>query len=67
MSSDMKCIALIEDDPVMGESMLDRFHLEGWSVRWCRSCYEVDQCWAELVAADLILSDLRLKDGRGGA
>lgn len=33
----MKRICLIEDDPLMGESLVDRFRLEGYAVDWCSS------------------------------
>ncbi len=29
-------ICLIEDEPIMGESLVDRFELEGFSVDWFR-------------------------------
>ncbi|MGQ9862564.1 MAG: sigma-54-dependent transcriptional regulator [Thiobacillaceae bacterium] len=45
-------ILLIEDDPIMGESLMDRFELEGMPAHWART------------GAD---GRARLKDGRYGA
>ena len=57
-------ICLIEDDPIMGESLVDRFELEGWSVDWCQSAAEAR---AALAATDygLVISDIRLPDQNG--
>lgn len=57
----MRPLLLIEDDPIMGESLMQRFQLEGFEVTWCRRLAEVDlesgDAW---VAA---ISDVRLPDG----
>ncbi len=37
MTAPMPRICLIEDDPIMGESLCDRFELEGYAVDWHRS------------------------------
>jgi DNA-binding NtrC family response regulator len=54
-------IGLIEDDPIMGESLMQRLELEGYSVRWWRT--------GEGAALDLpgascqvLLCDIRLPD-----
>lgn len=57
----MKTLLLIEDDPIMGESLAQRFQLEAWEVSWIRRLSE-----ARLDAADLpdvVVSDVRLPDG----
>ncbi len=33
-----RTLGLIEDDPIMGESLVQRLQLEGANVRWWRSC-----------------------------
>ena len=38
MSLEGRTIALIEDDPIMGESLVDRLSLEGAKVLWWQSC-----------------------------
>ena len=57
----MKNLLLLEDDPIMGESLVQRFELEGFDVHWCRRIAEasglVDQRWSAVV------SDVRLIDG----
>jgi DNA-binding NtrC family response regulator len=60
----MPQLLLIEDDPIMGESLLDRFELEGFGVHWSRS---VEQARALLDATsfDAVVSDVRLPDGSG--
>lgn len=56
-----KSLLLIEDDPIMGESLLQRFELEGYSVVWCRRLAEaagrIDEPW------NAVISDVRLPDG----
>jgi DNA-binding NtrC family response regulator len=57
----MRPLLLIEDDPIMGESLLQRFELEGFAVTWCRRLAEVDLVsGGPWVAA---ISDVRLPDG----
>ncbi len=59
-------LCLIEDDPIMGESLLDRFQLEGFAVQLCRRIEEA----LPLLAAepfDAVISDVRLPDGSGEA
>lgn len=57
----MKTLLLVEDDPIMGESLVQRFELEGFEVTWCRRLAEarevVQQRWSAVV------SDVRLPDG----
>jgi len=57
----MRPLLLIEDDPIMGESLMQRFQLEGFEVTWCRRLGEAEmdpgQAWAA------VISDVRLPDG----
>jgi DNA-binding NtrC family response regulator len=57
-------IAVIEDDPIMGESLLQRLALEGYDARWYRSGGEA---LTRLKSAhpDLLLCDIRLPDMSG--
>ena len=56
-----KSLLLVEDDPIMGESLSQRFELEGFRVVWCRRLAEaagrIDQPWS------VVVSDVRLPDG----
>ena len=60
----MPQLLLIEDDPIMGESLLDRFELEGFEVRWSQT---VEQAGVLLEQScfDAVVSDVRLPDGSG--
>ncbi len=60
----MAHICLIEDDPIMGESLSDRFLLEGFSLDWFK------RGGAALEALhgrpyDAVISDVRLPDVSG--
>ena len=57
----MKSLLLIEDDPIMGESLGQRFELEGFDVHWCRRLSEA----AEVIEGHggAVVSDVRLPDG----
>ncbi len=57
----MTSILLIEDDPIMGESLLQRFELEGLQVSWCRRLSEARDALSSLPHA--VVSDVRLPDG----
>lgn len=57
-------LCLVEDDPIMGESLCDRFELEGFAVDWHQdagSAYDAigRKCYA------LVISDIRLPDMSG--
>ena len=56
-----KSLLLVEDDPIMGESLMQRFELEGFRVVWCRRLAEaagrIDEPWSA------VISDVRLPDG----
>ncbi|WIM06412.1 MAG: sigma-54 dependent transcriptional regulator [Candidatus Nitricoxidivorans perseverans] len=59
-------LCLVEDDEIMGESLAERFRLEGFEVDWCHTA-------AEAVVAiishrySVVVSDIRLPDRNGGA
>lgn len=59
-------IGLVEDDPVMGESLVQRLALEGHDVRWWHTGGEA---LSEILAApsmlDLVVCDIRLPDMDG--
>ncbi|MEW5888730.1 MAG: sigma-54 dependent transcriptional regulator [Pseudomonadota bacterium] len=57
-------ICLVEDDPIMGESLCDRFELEGLSFDWFRDAASAMAAMAHKSYA-VVISDIRLPD-RGG-
>jgi ActR/RegA family two-component response regulator len=57
----MKSLLLIEDDPIMGESLMQRFQLEGYEVAWARRLGEADA--AREASWDAIVCDVRMPDG----
>ncbi|MCU0949855.1 MAG: sigma-54 dependent transcriptional regulator [Burkholderiaceae bacterium] len=60
----MARICLIEDDPIMGESLSDRFLLEGFALDWFkRGRPAVDALRAQ--PYDIVISDVRLPDVSG--
>ena len=62
----MKSLLLIEDDPIMGESLVQRFELEGFKVYWCRRLDEATTQLVQTLAARppvAVISDVRLPDG----
>ncbi|WP_349370520.1 sigma-54 dependent transcriptional regulator [Salinarimonas sp.] len=64
MSLEHRTVALVEDDAIMGESLVERLVLEGARVVWMRS---VAEAFARLpgCGADVVLCDIRLPDGLG--
>lgn len=64
MSLEGVSIALVEDDPIMGESLTQRLGLEGARVVWSRSRREAVEALAR-TQADLVICDIRLPDGNG--
>lgn len=56
-----KKLLLIEDDLILGESLMQRFEIEGVKVVWCRRLAEaqvqIERAWGAVV------SDVRLTDG----
>jgi len=59
-------ILLIEDDPIMGESLMERFEMEGFHARWAHTGAE-GQLWLARGGFGVVLSDLRLPDMGGDA
>lgn len=59
-------ICLIEDDDIMGESLADRFELEGFAYDWFRTGLDALQALRSQNYA-LALSDIRLPDLTGDA
>jgi DNA-binding NtrC family response regulator len=57
-------IALIEDDPVMGESLVEWFSVEGYRTIWFRTGGEALQ-GLRMARPDAILCDIRLPDMTG--
>jgi DNA-binding NtrC family response regulator len=60
----MSRICLIEDDPIMGESLSDRFQLEGFRVDWFQRGGDALEA-LERVTYDAVISDIRLPDLSG--
>src|SRR6185436_10420760 len=64
MNTGIERLLLVEDDPVMGGSLVQRFNLEGFNVNWCKT-------GADGLAAlrrfqpQVIISDIRLPDVSG--
>lgn len=54
-------LLLLEDDPIMGESLVQRFELEGFDVQWCRRLAEAAEALPAGFSA--VISDVRLTDG----
>lgn len=57
----MRSLLLIEDDSIMGESLMQRFQLEGYEVTWFRRM--ADAPVAAGGAWDAVICDVRLPDG----
>ncbi|MGH6816254.1 MAG: sigma-54-dependent transcriptional regulator, partial [Hyphomicrobiaceae bacterium] len=64
MSLENRTFALIEDDPIMGESLVQRLRLEGATVRWWRTGAEA-LAGLSAAAADAVICDIRLPDRSG--
>ncbi len=59
-------LLLIEDDLIMGESLVDRFELEGLRVQWARTIEDASGL-LDTERFDAVVSDVRLPDGSGEA
>lgn len=57
-------VALIEDDPVMGQSVVDWLAVGGYRVEWLRTGGEA-LAKAPLMGADILICDIRLPDMTG--
>src|SRR5271169_6289762 len=64
MPVDMGCIALIEDDPIMGESLQRALELEGWRTSWWQTGKDAIE-GLQSSDPDLVLCDIRLPDMTG--
>jgi two-component system response regulator HydG len=66
MLPDRARIGLVEDDPVMGGSIVQRLELEGWRVTWWRSGQDAISGIEGLCESlDLVICDVRLPDISG--
>jgi two-component system, NtrC family, response regulator HydG len=59
-------VAVIEDDPVMGESLVQALSLEGCRVHWWKTGAEATR-GLRSASADLVICDMRLPDTTGEA
>lgn len=64
MSLERRAIGLIEDDPIMGESLVQRLSLEGAEVTWWRTKAEAVTGLARR-RHHAVICDLKLPDGTG--
>lgn len=58
----MKKILLIEDEIILGESLVDVLEVKGYDVKWVKSVQEFHEVIDE-VKVDVICSDFHLPDG----
>lgn len=66
MLPDRARIGLVEDDPVMGGSIVQRLELEGWDVIWWQTGRQaVGEIAGVAGALDLVICDIRLPDMSG--
>jgi DNA-binding NtrC family response regulator len=66
MSPDGRVVGLVEDDPIMGESLVQRLALEGITVRWWQRGREAVEAMAS-ACLDAVVCDIRLPDLDGEA
>lgn len=64
MSLERCTIGLIEDDPIMGESLAQRLVIEGAAVTWWKTRAEAVKGLATF-RPDAVICDIRLPDGTG--
>jgi DNA-binding NtrC family response regulator len=66
MLLDHRVVGLLEDDPIMGESLVQRLALEGTVVRWWKTgreaLAEIERARPEAVVCDLRLPDMSGED-----
>lgn len=65
MQLEGRTITVVEDDPIMGESLVQSLTLEGCSVHWCETGAEAVS-WLSTRKTDLVICDIRLPDANGG-
>ena len=63
-SPEARLVAVVEDDPIMGESLVQRLALEGYEPRWWRTASEAID-GLKTCAPDLLVCDIRLPDLNG--
>jgi DNA-binding NtrC family response regulator len=66
MSLEHRIVALVEDDPIMGESLVQRLALEGTIVRWWKNGREA-LAESEREPPEAVVCDIRLPDMTGDA
>ena len=59
-------ITIVEDDPVMGESLVQSLSLEGYDVEWCETSGDALNRLQSKVT-NLVICDIKLPDGSGEA
>ena len=64
MRDELGCIAVVDDDPIMGESLQRALELEGWRAVWWQTGKRAVDRLSEL-CPDLVLCDIRLPDMSG--
>ncbi len=64
MSGELGCIAVVDDDPIMGESLQRALELEGWRTIWWNTGKQAVDGMSAL-CPDLVLCDIRLPDMTG--
>jgi len=57
-------ITIVEDDPIMGESLVQSLSLEGCNVHWCETGSDAIS-WLSSQRPDLVVCDIRLLDTSG--
>jgi DNA-binding NtrC family response regulator len=68
MLPDFARVGLVEDDPIMGESIVQRLELEGWKVTWWKSGREaIAAIETQPLSLDLVICDIQLPDVSGEA
>ncbi|MCZ8548685.1 sigma-54 dependent transcriptional regulator [Mesorhizobium qingshengii] len=66
MQPDLARIGLVEDDPIMGGSIVQRLELEGWKVTWWQSGRDAISGIEGIASVlDLVICDIRLPDISG--
>ena len=64
MPNEPGCVAVVDDDPIMGESLQRALELEGWRTVWWHTGKRAVDGMFEL-CPDLVLCDIRLPDMDG--
>ena len=59
-----RCIVLVEDDEIMGASLMQRLTLEGAEAQWCRQIARaLPEIRTPRKTIDAVICDIRLPDG----